>query len=111
MATLSPNSEKVIARQIQLVVERMRVGFIHGVMNTDNTSLSRRPETSIFYFEPTQGEERGMDDTITFDLLTKSLMSEAAASMVKNELGECFDLGQKRLSEQRAGSQEVQDLM
>ena len=31
--------DKVIARQIQLVVEWMRVGFIHGVMNTDNTSL------------------------------------------------------------------------
>ncbi len=31
---------KVIERQIQLVVEWMRVGFIHGVMNTDNTSLS-----------------------------------------------------------------------
>jgi uncharacterized protein YdiU (UPF0061 family) len=27
-------------RQIRLVVEWMRVGFIHGVMNTDNTTLS-----------------------------------------------------------------------
>ena len=32
--------DKVIEKQIQLVVEWMRVGFIHGVMNTDNTSLS-----------------------------------------------------------------------
>ncbi len=32
--------DRVIERQIQLVVEWMRVGFIHGVMNTDNTSLS-----------------------------------------------------------------------
>jgi len=31
---------KVIDRQIHLVVEWMRVGFIHGVMNTDNTALS-----------------------------------------------------------------------
>jgi uncharacterized protein YdiU (UPF0061 family) len=31
---------KVIDRQIRLVVEWMRVGFIHGVMNTDNTALS-----------------------------------------------------------------------
>ena len=32
--------DKVIERQIQLVVDWMRVGFIHGVMNTDNTSIS-----------------------------------------------------------------------
>ena len=31
--------EKVIEKQIQLVVEWMRVGFIHGVMNTDNTAI------------------------------------------------------------------------
>lgn len=30
----------VIKKQIELVVEWMRVGFIHGVMNTDNTALS-----------------------------------------------------------------------
>ena len=27
-------------KQIDLVVDWMRVGFIHGVMNTDNTSIS-----------------------------------------------------------------------
>ena len=32
--------EQVVARQIRLIVEWMRVGFIHGVMNTDNTALS-----------------------------------------------------------------------
>lgn len=32
--------EQVIKRQINLVVEWMRVGFIHGVMNTDNTTIS-----------------------------------------------------------------------
>jgi protein adenylyltransferase len=32
--------EAVMERQIRLVVEWMRVGFIHGVMNTDNTALS-----------------------------------------------------------------------
>ncbi len=31
---------KVIEKQIKLVVEWMRVGFIHGVMNTDNTAIS-----------------------------------------------------------------------
>jgi hypothetical protein len=36
-----------------------------------------------------------MDYTVTFDRLTKSLMSEALASEVKNELEECFDLWQK----------------
>ncbi len=32
--------EKVCEIQINLIVEWMRVGFIHGVMNTDNMSLS-----------------------------------------------------------------------
>ncbi|HIF53602.1 MAG TPA: YdiU family protein, partial [Methylococcaceae bacterium] len=32
--------EAVIAKQITLVVEWMRVGFIHGVMNTDNVAIS-----------------------------------------------------------------------
>lgn len=32
--------ELVIARQIHLIVQWMRVGFIHGVMNTDNMALS-----------------------------------------------------------------------
>ncbi len=30
----------VISRQVRLIVEWMRVGFIHGVMNTDNMSIS-----------------------------------------------------------------------
>ena len=32
--------EVVIAKQIALVIEWMRVGFIHGVMNTDNVAIS-----------------------------------------------------------------------
>jgi len=32
--------KKVMDKQIRLVVEWLRVGFIHGVMNTDNTSIS-----------------------------------------------------------------------
>ena len=32
--------DKVMTKQIDLVVNWMRVGFIHGVMNTDNTSIS-----------------------------------------------------------------------
>lgn len=31
---------RVMIRQIELVVNWMRVGFIHGVMNTDNTSIT-----------------------------------------------------------------------
>lgn len=31
--------EKVMEQQIHLIVNWMRVGFIHGVMNTDNTSV------------------------------------------------------------------------
>jgi len=32
--------KRVMAHQIELVAHWMRVGFIHGVMNTDNTSIS-----------------------------------------------------------------------
>lgn len=32
--------EKVIQKQVELIVHWMRVGFIHGVMNTDNMSIS-----------------------------------------------------------------------
>lgn len=32
--------ENVIEKQVELVTQWMRVGFIHGVMNTDNTSIS-----------------------------------------------------------------------
>ncbi len=196
--------EKVIEKQIQLVAEWMRVGFIHGVMNTDNTSISGEtidygPCAMMGNYDPqtvyssidTEGryafgnqpkiahwnitrfaecllplinadtnkaidqvapvisqipdrfnqvyteilgkklgltsfqqedqkllfsvlnrlKERRMDYTISFDLLTKSLMSGAAASQAKNELEEYYDLWQKRLSKQQANSQEVHDLM
>ena len=196
--------DKVIERQIQLVVEWMRIGFIHGVMNTDNTSLSGEtidygPCAMMGIYDPqtvyssidTTGryafgnqpeilqwnlarfaecllplinadmnkavdqigpviadfpdrfekeymkmmgkklgltffkqedqklivsvlnrlKDRRLDYTVTFDLLTKSLMSEAAASQMKNELEECFDIWQKRLSEQHADTQKVQALM
>jgi len=195
---------KVIERQIQLVVEWMRVGFIHGVMNTDNTSLSgetidygpcammgiydprtvyssidtmgryafgnqpeilkwniarfaecllplinadrnkavdqvgpviaefperfekeymemmgkklglmffKREDQNLIISVLNRLKDRRLDYTVTFDLLTKSLMSEAAASQMNNELEECFDLWKKRLSEQHAVSQEVQELM
>jgi len=199
-----PFIRKVLERQIQLVVEWMRVGFIHGVMNTDNTSLCGEtidygPCAMMGIYDPqtvyssidTMGryafgnqpeilqwnlarfaecllplinadtnkavdqvgpviaefadrfeqeymkmmakklgltffkqedqkliisvlnrlKDRSLDYTVTFDLLTKSLTSEAAASQMNNELEECFDLWQKRLSEQHAGSQKVQELM
>ena len=32
--------DQVIGKQIDLIVAWMRVGFIHGVMNTDNTAIS-----------------------------------------------------------------------
>ncbi len=32
--------DKVIDKQVKLIAEWMRVGFIHGVMNTDNTAIS-----------------------------------------------------------------------
>jgi serine/tyrosine/threonine adenylyltransferase len=196
--------DRVIERQIRLVVEWMRVGFIHGVMNTDNTALSGEtidygpcammgiydPQTvyssidklgryafgnqpgilhwnmarfaecllplihadsnkAVEQVEPIITEfsdrfdqaykkmmgkklgltsfkqedrqlvdsvlnclkDRHLDYTVTFDLLTKSLMSQDAASRMNAELGECFDLWQKRLSEQGASPREVQALM
>jgi len=195
---------KIIERQIQLVVEWMRVGFIHGVMNTDNTSLSGEtidygPCAMMGIYDPqtvyssidTMGryafgnqpeilqwnlarfaecllplisadrnkavdqvgpfiaefpgrfekeymtmmgrklglaifkqedqklivsvlnrlKDRSLDYTITFDLLTKSLTSEAAASQMNKDLEECFDLWQNRLSQQHTGLQKVQKLM
>jgi uncharacterized protein YdiU (UPF0061 family) len=199
-----PFINKVIERQIQLVVEWMRVGFIHGVMNTDNTSLSgetidygpcammgvydpqtvyssidtmgryafgNQPEIlqwniarfvecllplinadrnkavdqvgpviaelpkrfekkymemmgkklGLMFVKPEDRKlivsvlnrlkNRKLDYTITFDLLTKSLRSKAAASQMNNELEECFGLWQKRLSEQHAAAIEVQGFM
>jgi len=195
---------EVMERQIQLVVEWMRVGFIHGVMNTDNTSLSGEtidygPCAMMGIYDPqtvyssidTMGryafgnqpgilewniarlaesllplinadrnkaidqvgsviagfgdrfekaymkmmgeklgltsiqpedhklidsvlnrlKDRRLDYTVTFDLLTQSLMSEAAASRMNNELGECFALWQNRLSAQQAVSRNGQELM
>ena len=196
--------DKVIERQIHLVVDWMRVGFIHGVMNTDNTTISGEtidygpcammgiydPETvyssidtmgryafgnqpgilhwniirfaecllplinadrdkAVGQVEPVIAafsdrfekeyikmmgkklgfisfkqedrklidsvlerlKDRRLDYTVTFDLLTQSLTSEAAASQMNNELGEWFDLWQKRLSGQHRASEEVQELM
>ncbi len=196
--------KKVIERLIQLIVEWMRVGFIHGVMNTDNMSISGEtidygpcammgtydPQTvysSIdimgryafgnqpriaqwnierfaecllplinvntnkaidqvgpiitefpnrfkqVYMEMIEKKlgltsfqqedqkllfsilgrlkERRIDYTVTFDLLTKSLMSETATSQMKNELEECFDIWKRRLNDQDATSKEVQKLM
>jgi uncharacterized protein YdiU (UPF0061 family) len=196
--------DKVIERQIQLVAQWMRVGFIHGVMNTDNTALSGEtidygpcammgnydPQTvyssidtmgryafgnqskvahwnitrfaecllplinadrnkAIAKVEPlisefpdrfnqvyneTMGKKLGltsfqqedqkllfsvlnrlkehnMDYTNSFDLLTKSLMSEVLGSQAKDEFGECYDLWQKRLSGQPENSQAIHDLM
>jgi len=196
--------DKVVERQIQLVVEWMRVGFIHGVMNTDNTTLSGEtidygpcammgkydPETvyssidtmgryafgnqpaiaqwnlarfaecllPLINADPNKAidqvgpiitefpdrfqqvylkmmgkklglssfeqqdqkllfslldrlKEKSLDYTITFDLLTKSFISEAAASKMKNALEEDFNLWQKRLNQQDATPQEIQELM
>lgn len=48
---------KVMERQIKLIVEWLRVGFIHGVMNTDNTSISGEsfdygPGAFMSYYRP-----------------------------------------------------------
>jgi uncharacterized protein YdiU (UPF0061 family) len=49
--------ERVIARQAELVARWLLVGFIHGVMNTDNTSISGEtidygPCAFMDYYEP-----------------------------------------------------------
>jgi len=199
-----PFINKVLERQIQLVVEWMRVGFIHGVMNTDNTSISgetidygpcammgiydpqtvyssidmmgryafgnqpvilhwniarlaesllplinanvnkavdqveplisgfpkrfekeymkmmgkklglisfKEEDKKLVNFVLKQLEVKRLDYTVTFDLLTRSLLSKTGTSQTREKLGECFDLWQKRLNEQHAGSQEVQAFM
>jgi len=199
-----PFINKVLERQIQLVVEWMRVGFIHGVMNTDNTSISgetidygpcammgiydpqtvyssidmmgryafgnqpvilhwniarlaesllplinangneavdqvepliaefparfekeymkmmgkklglisfKEEDKKLVNFVLKQLEVKRLDYTVAFDLLTRSLLSKTAASQTREKLGECFDLWQKRLNGQHAGSQEVQAFM
>ena len=196
--------ETVIERQIRLVVEWMRVGFIHGVMNTDNTALSGetidygpcammgiydpqtvyssidtmgryafgnqptilqwnmarfietllplihadqnkaigqvRPLMAAFpgqfgqeymrmmgkklglaSFKPGDRQligsvlhrlkERRLDYTVTFDLLTRSVRSETAASQMKEELGTVFDLWQQRFSEENAPPHDTQARM
>ncbi|MCG6879002.1 MAG: YdiU family protein [Deltaproteobacteria bacterium] len=197
--------KKVMERQIHLVVEWMRVGFIHGVMNTDNTTITGEtidygPCAMMGIYDPKtvyssidtmgryafgnqpeilqwnmarfaecllplinadthkaveavrpvieeafpalfekeymnmMGKKLGftsfreedrklidtflkqlkdgrLDYTVTFDLLTRSLTSEPAASRMKDELGDCFDLWQKRLRMQTDVSQKVQKLM
>ncbi len=196
--------DKFIEKQIQLVVEWMRVGFIHGVMNTDNTSLSgetidygpcammgiydpktvyssidmmgryafgnqpdilhwnlarfaecllplidadgnkavdqvrpyiaefpgrfekkymkmmakklgltsyRQEDQKLIVSVLNRLKDQRLDYTVTFDLLTRSLSSESAASQMQNELGECFDLWQKRFSEQPSVTQNAKELM
>ena len=49
--------EKLIEKQISLVVDWMRVGFIHGVLNTDNVSLAGEtidygPCSYMDYYDP-----------------------------------------------------------
>ena len=196
--------KKVVDRQIQLVVEWMRVGFIHGVMNTDNTSLSgetidygpcammgiydpqtvyssidrmgryafgNQPEIlqwnlarfaecllplidadsnrAVDKVKPVISEfsdrfekkymkmmgnklgltsiqqedyklvfsvlnrlkDKGLDYTVTFDLLTKSLTSGAAATQMENQLGECFKQWQSRVDQQQTDYQQILKLM
>ncbi|HJO11713.1 MAG: YdiU family protein [Gammaproteobacteria bacterium] len=196
--------DKVIETQIQLVVQWMRVGFIHGVMNTDNTTISgetidfgpcammgvydqdtvyssidrtgryafgNQPQIAHWNMarfaecllvlvdsEDTQTTEQltamvngcpgrfereyckmmgrkfgllglreeddellnslleqfslqGMDYTITFDLLTKSLNLDSVTSELKTEFGQYFGLWRKRINDQDAPIGEIQKLM
>lgn len=196
--------ERVMERLIHMVTEWMRVGFIHGVMNTDNMALSgetidygpcammgvydpqtvyssidrvsryafgqqpaivqwniarfadcilplintdtteaidqvgpviaefpdrfsrvylkmmgkklgltsfKQSDQKLVFSFLEQLKERRKDYTITFDLLTKSLMSEDVAFRMRNELGETFDLWQKRLTRQDETLQSVQQVM
>lgn len=48
---------EVMKQQIDLIIEWLRVGFIHGVMNTDNTSISGEtfdygPSAFMNYYSP-----------------------------------------------------------
>jgi uncharacterized protein YdiU (UPF0061 family) len=196
--------KQFMEKQIQLVVEWMRVGFIHGVMNTDNIALSGEtidygpcammgvydPATvyssidisgryafgnqptitqwnltrfaecllplidddpkkasdqltpvlagfpehfekasmimmgkklGLQTFQPEDKnlvmsllkhlEEKKLDYTITFDLLTRSVTSELAGSRIDHELGEWSKIWKKRVREQRETLQDIQTSM
>ena len=196
--------DHVIARQIELVVEWMRVGFIHGVMNTDNTSIAGEtidygpcammgiydPNTvyssidrmgryafgqqsniiqwnmsrlvecllplidddydkAVAQVEPLIAEmaqrfekhymammakklgllryqhednaligellqrlnDKQLDYTVTFHLLTNSVLNVSDAAQMKQKLGAIFDRWQTRLKQQGGDLLEVQELM
>lgn len=196
--------KQVMEKQIQLVVAWMRVGFIHGVMNTDNVALSGEtidygPCAMMGVFDPatvyssidiagryafgnqpaiTQWnltrfaecllplidddpkkasdqlspilagfpehfetaymtmmakklglqtfqpedknlimsllkrlEEKKLDYTITFDLLTQSVTSETASSRIDHELGAWSELWKKRVRNQQDTLQDIQTSM
>jgi uncharacterized protein YdiU (UPF0061 family) len=71
----------------------------------------KEEDKKLVNFVLKQLEVKRLDYTVTFDLLTRSLLAKTAASQTREKLGECFDLWQKRLNEQHAGSQEVQAFM
>jgi uncharacterized protein YdiU (UPF0061 family) len=56
-------------------------------------------------------KDKSLDYTVTFDLLTKSLMSGAAAIQMQNQLGECFVQWQQRVDQQPTDYQQIQELM
>ena len=56
-------------------------------------------------------EEKDLDYTLTFDLITRSLNSADAACSLKGDLGLCFDFWQKRIREEGRDPREVLSLM
>ena len=194
----------VIERQIKLITEWMRVGFIHGVMNTDNTAISGDtldfgPCAMMGVYDPltvyssidrqgryafgnqahiahwnmarfaecllslveeseqniaeqlrsliegfasrfhqsywqmmagkfgllstqegdeqfissllTQLAERKLDYTITFDLLSQSLLDDSAQARLSQELASYFELWRERVLTEKASPEEIQASM
>jgi uncharacterized protein YdiU (UPF0061 family) len=101
--------------QVRPVIEEFPSRFEKEFMNMMGKKLGltvfKQDDQKLIDSVLNRLKDRSLDYTVTFDLLTKALVSEAAASQMSDELGEDFDLWQKRISEQHAGSQEVQELM
>ena len=110
------NADKVKAiDEVQPVIaefpDRCKQGYMKMMGNKLGLSSFQQEDEKLIFAVLDQLKDNRMDYTITFDLLTKSLTSKTTESKIKTELGQCFDLWQKRIKEQRSTSQEVQELM
>ncbi|OMH39450.1 YdiU family protein [Motiliproteus sp. MSK22-1] len=103
--------EAVMARQITLIVEWMRVGFIHGVMNTDNTlicgdTIDYGPCAMMGTYHPgtvySSIDEHGryaFGNQPSIALWNITRLAECLVSLIDNDEKTAVDLAQSLLQE------------